>query len=258
VTYEIRDQADNLLYKVENSADLLTDRGRHGIDLLPGHRIIATKLLTGQQKELELIDLTVDSVDVENDIISGTAPPDAFVEAAAYDDCPWCGWGLHYAFRVRADENGHWSADFAARGHDITADMEAHALVHDADGDATLVHPGARRVPIDIKPGSYPNAINLAAQGSLAVAILTGESFDAASMQPDSAVFAGAWPQRWRLKDVDKDGDQDMILHYMISELNLDAGCVEGWLYGVTLDGLPVQGVDSLKIVPAHLLSGRP
>jgi hypothetical protein len=47
-------------------------------------------------------------------------------------------------------------------------------------------------VSIDIKPGSYPNSINLCSHGVVPVAILSGDGFDATTIDPTSVMFAGA------------------------------------------------------------------
>lgn len=49
-------------------------------------------------------------------------------------------------------------------------------------------------VQIDIKPGSFPNTINLGSQGTVAVAIFSTPSFDAKRVDPTSVTLAGpAW-----------------------------------------------------------------
>lgn len=250
VTYEIRDEQDNLLYQAENSEDFLTGIWIHGVDLLPGYRILALKTLTGEVKELELIYLTVDLVDPQADTISGTAPPGAQVEVSAYTDCPWCGWGTHYGFQVTADAQGFWTADFGRRAFDITADMAANAKVYDEDGDATLAEPIFKTATIDIKPGSYPNSLNLGSRGVVPVAILTTSAVEATGIDPVSVVFAGASPLRWHLEDADGNGSQDLILHFDIRELALDQDSAQAWLTALTFDGQHIQGVDSVRIVP--------
>jgi len=47
-------------------------------------------------------------------------------------------------------------------------------------------------VTIDIKPGSYPNAINLGSKGVIPVAILSSGDFVATSVNPDTVMLGGA------------------------------------------------------------------
>ena len=49
---------------------------------------------------------------------------------------------------------------------------------------ATVKYPRARKVTIDIKPGSDPNSINLGSAGVIPVAILSSEAFDATTVDP--------------------------------------------------------------------------
>jgi hypothetical protein len=105
-------------------------------------------------------------------------------------------------------------------------------------------------IVIDIKPGSFPNSINLKKKGVTPVAILTGEGFDATTVDPASVEFAGASPLRWAQEDVDSDGDIDLILHFETQELDLDEDSTEASLTGNLLDGTPIEGSDSVRIVP--------
>ncbi|MGD8501006.1 MAG: hypothetical protein PVJ86_10185, partial [Phycisphaerales bacterium] len=77
-------------------------------------------------------------------------------------------------------------------------------------------------VEIDITPGGNPNTINLKSKGVVAVAVLTTDDFDAATIEPSSVQFAEAPPVRWKLDDVDGDGDDDMLFHFRTQQLNLD------------------------------------
>ncbi len=58
----------------------------------------------------------------------------------------------------------------------------------------------------------------------------------------------------WR--DVDHDGDADLVLRFQISETGLACGDTEATLTGETTDGQPIEGVDSVNTVgcnPANL-----
>ncbi|MCJ7728735.1 MAG: hypothetical protein MUO27_02470 [Sedimentisphaerales bacterium] len=44
---------------------------------------------------------------------------------------------------------------------------------------------------IDIKPGSWPNAINLGSNGVIPVAILSSQYFDATTVKPESVELGG-------------------------------------------------------------------
>jgi PKD repeat protein len=118
-------------------------------------------------------------------------------------------------------------------------------------------------VEIDIKPGSYPNSINLGSNGVVPVAFLTDGGFDAATIDPSTITLAGhdfSGLVRMRgkggqtplasLEDVDADGDLDLVVQLETENLTLeptDTICVLGAL---TFDGWVVQGEDTVRIVP--------
>lgn len=112
-------------------------------------------------------------------------------------------------------------------------------------------------VPIDIKPGSYPNSINLKSKGVVPVAVLTTEDFDASTVDPETVVFAGAEPVRSTMEDVDGDDDQDMLFHFNTQDLNLTEDSTEATLNGETNDGTPIQGTDTVSIVPKGKAKGQ-
>jgi hypothetical protein len=111
---------------------------------------------------------------------------------------------------------------------------------------------GMLEVLIDIKPGSYPNSINLKSKGKISVAILTTDDFSAQDVDPETCVFAGAGPPlRSHMYDLGKDGDDDMILHFKIKDLEALNKCsTEASLECETYDGTQITGTDSVKIVP--------
>lgn len=105
-------------------------------------------------------------------------------------------------------------------------------------------------VDIDIKPGSDPNSINLKSKGVVPVAVLTTGEFDATTVDPATVLFAGAAPLRWTTEDVDGDGDTDLLFHFKTQELALTAESTEATLTGAKFDGQPVEGTDTVRIVP--------
>jgi len=76
-------------------------------------------------------------------------------------------------------------------------------------------------IKIDIKPGSYPNSINLKSKGKLWVAVLTTDDFNAGNIDPGTISLAGAEPMRCKLKDVDGNGDPDMLLQFTTQDLKI-------------------------------------
>ena len=104
-------------------------------------------------------------------------------------------------------------------------------------------------IDIDIIPGSYPNSINISPKGQVSVAILTTDDFDAYDVDLISCDFAGAYPLRWKMEDIDKDGDHDMLLYFLAEELELAKDATTATLTGETFEGIDIIGTDSIDIL---------
>ena len=52
------------------------------------------------------------------------------------------------------------------------------------------------------------------------------------------------------MEDVEHDGDQDMLFHFLTQELDLNENSTKAFLEGLTYDGLTITGTDSINIVP--------
>jgi hypothetical protein len=116
---------------------------------------------------------------------------------------------------------------------------------------------GVRTVTIDIKPGMFPNTVNLGSNGVLPVAILSDPEFDASGIDPMTVSLASA---QVRLKGngsavsqiEDVNGDQllDLVVMVTTQALVLTASDTSATLEGNTYEGLAVRGVDSIRVVP--------
>jgi len=108
-------------------------------------------------------------------------------------------------------------------------------------------------VEIDIKPGDFPNSINLKSKGVIPVAILTTATFDATTVDPTTVLFGAtgteAGPAHSALEDVDGDGDTDLILHFKTQATGLQCGNTSASLTGKTLSGQAIHGSDSVQAV---------
>jgi hypothetical protein len=111
-------------------------------------------------------------------------------------------------------------------------------------------------VSIDIKPGSFPNSINLGSGGSVPVAIFSSPQFDARTVDPLTVTLSGA-SVRLRgkgspmaaLEDVNGDGRMDLVVHVATDALQLSNGDTIAILEGLTFDRTPFRGTDSVRIV---------
>lgn len=194
-----------------------------------------------------------------------SAPGASFtVQLFASDACDDSGHGegrtLVGESVVQTDASG--SATFtvsfsptAAPGQWITA-TATDAGGNSSELSACLLIEGLE-VAIDIKPGSYPNSINLGSHGAVPVAIFSSPEFDATTVDPATVTLASA-PVKLRGRgtpqaseqDVDGDGLTDLVVHVETEALDLDENDTEAVLEGRTTDGLEFRGVDSIRVVP--------
>jgi len=138
----------------------------------------------------------------------------------------------------------------------LWADVYANWVDYGFVVEYETVIPEPTTVDIDVKPGSYPNSINLKSKGVVPVAILTSEDFDATTVDPDKVTLAGA-PVAHRGKksmshEEDVDGDDDLDLVVQVETQDLDASQLEDGeaiLTGQTYDGEGIEGKDEIRIV---------
>jgi hypothetical protein len=99
--------------------------------------------------------------------------------------------------------------------------------------------------------GNNENPINPRSQGKVPVANLTTEDFDASTVDASTVRFGpgAAESVRYRLDDVDGDGDRDLVLHFNTQETGIACGGTEGALTGQTFNGIQITGTDSIKTV---------
>ena len=133
----------------------------------------------------------------------------------------------------------------------------------------------AKDVPVDIKPRSCPNALNLVRKDMLPVAILGTADFDVKTIDPTTVKLKGVAPLRWSfIKDVatpyepfvgktdihqcntlGPDGYLDLMLMFDTEEVaaaigDFDVVILE--LGGQLRDGTEIKGEDSALIISGH------
>jgi hypothetical protein len=117
--------------------------------------------------------------------------------------------------------------------------------------------PGQLCVPIDIKPCSCPNSINFKSHGTIPVAILSTDGFNAPedvvretlhfgpTGTEDSLAFCSPSPE-----DVNGDCLPDLVCHFNTQETGFSVDDDVGILFGSLMDGGTFCGEDSVRIVP--------
>ena len=121
-----------------------------------------------------------------------------------------------------------------------------------------VASPAPETVPIDIKPGTFPNPINLRSAGTVPVAILSTPTFDAQQVNPETVTLAGASVKQTGKRDryscsvgdVNGDGLPDLLCHVVTAQFALQPGESIAVLEAETFSGQRVRGEDSVQIVP--------
>ena len=110
-------------------------------------------------------------------------------------------------------------------------------------------------VVLDIKPGSYPNSINLKSKGVISVAFLNENYFIPEDVVISTVTFGRsgveAQPVHWAYEDIDDDEDIDLILHFKTQETCFQEGDIEGILIAYLTNGKRIHAEDSIQIVPS-------
>ena len=134
--------------------------------------------------------------------------------------------------------------------------------------------PDTLAVPVDIKPGSCPNPVNVVSKGVLPVAVLGTADFDVSLIDPNTIKLNGVAPLRWAFEDVgtpyapfrDKwdayacneegpDGYMDLSLKFDTQAFVASLGEVDDRevvavpLTGELKDGTPIKGWDVVLIL---------
>ena len=123
-------------------------------------------------------------------------------------------------------------------------------------------------VTIDIKPGSFPNSINLGSGGATPVPILGSAKLNVNDIDPDTLTLGTAGIKTVGKTDrllcsVDDvsgdfadgpegapDGFDDLVCHFLTMEIVSEEGDTEASIAGALYNATPIGGSDSVNIVP--------
>lgn len=93
------------------------------------------------------------------------------------------------------------------------------------------------QVPIDVRPRSEANKVNPNSSKDINVAILSENGFDAMTVDSDSVRFGAtgieASPVHVARRDVNGDGQRDLVLRFQIPALGLECGATSATLTGI-------------------------
>ncbi|HEU4646768.1 MAG TPA: PPC domain-containing protein [Burkholderiales bacterium] len=112
-------------------------------------------------------------------------------------------------------------------------------------------------INIQVKPGSGEFApINLKSKGSIPVALISSDDFEALKVDRDSLTFGATGDESslrkcaWEGEDVGGDSKLDLVCHFENQKTGFGPDNLDGTLKG-TIDGKPFKGSGALKVIPA-------
>lgn len=112
-------------------------------------------------------------------------------------------------------------------------------------------------VPIDIKPGSAENSVNLGSEGVIPVAVVSTPTFAATKIDPSSVTLSkvhvalkGNESPMASFRDINGDGIVDAIFMFRTDAFQASPDDVEMTVEGKTFDGTEFIGKDLIRIVP--------
>ncbi len=112
---------------------------------------------------------------------------------------------------------------------------------------------GPKLVSVDVRPKKDANRINPDSTKDINVAIFSVNGFDATAVNANTVRFGAtgteALPVNVALKDVDGDGNRDMVLRFQISDSGITCGDTSAVLTAQTSNGLSITGSSPIKTV---------
>jgi hypothetical protein len=110
-------------------------------------------------------------------------------------------------------------------------------------------------VPVDIKPGSFPNRIGWGSGEAVPVAILSTRMFDAGTVDPatvtmdgPAARLKGQLTGRTALEDVNGDGLMDFVVYLTTEALQISETDADVVVEGMTSGGTSFWGRDTVRV----------
>ncbi len=144
---------------------------------------------------------------------------------------------------------------FSTRGLNDSGQIVFIAFL--ADGTTGIYRadpvPSVLEVNLDIRPHGPANRIDPKSQEQIRVAILSTAFFNATTVNASTVRFGRTGTEAasvfFTLKDVDGNGDIDMLLRFNIQDTGIQCSDTEAVLTGKTLSGQAIEGSDSIKTV---------
>jgi len=158
---------------------------------------------------------------------------------------PWV-WEAYHNGMPRADVR-------ALKVHPVTGTIDAATYGRSA---FELVPERVLSIGIEIQPGTSEDIINIKSKGTIRVAILSSVAFDAPNEVDKLSLRFGRTGAEASLarcnkhaRDVNGDGLPHLVCHFYTSLTGFQVGDTVGFLKGLTVEGVPIEGSDEVRIL---------
>ncbi len=209
-------------------------------------------------------DLTVFIMDIASTVIDGTATDPDEGDSLQYQ---WFEGEIAFTLPTDVGANGEAPLDLGTILPQYL-DVGIHTLTLEVE-DGTDIVPDdmvLKIIPqIDIKPGSYPNSLNINGHGVIPVAIMGSANLDVSDVDIQTLCFAGlelrvkgnGSPQ-CSIQDVSgdfitpegaPDGYPDLVCQFVDNPDNWIPGDGTATLTGQLIDGTPFEWTDEIRVV---------
>ncbi len=207
------------------------------------------------------------------------ASGNAYISGETKGDLGGVNAGDMDAFLTKFDSLGNelWSQQIGSSRYDqsssVAIDAAGNAYIsgwttgdlagtNAGNADAFLVKfsaPGPEILSLlmDIRPGSDINPVNSKSNGVLSVAIYGTADIDVTEIDLATLMLEGMSLREkgksgnlGTFEDINGDSIVDLLLHFDMSELSFNASTDVYTLSGMTLDGVALEGSDSIRAVP--------
>jgi hypothetical protein len=114
-------------------------------------------------------------------------------------------------------------------------------------------------VPLDLKPGSLDNPVNVKSRGKTTAALLCVPGvFDPSLVDTATVSLGGAQALRCATEDVNDDLCDDLVCHFPTQDIGIDCTTTTVVAAATLEDGTLVTGTDSVRPVPCKGKGPKP
>lgn len=177
-------------------------------------------------------------------------------------------------YRLKPDSPCVNMGDNSAVPSSVTTDLDGNPRIVNSvvDMGAYELQVSIINIEIDIKPGSFPNSVNLKSKGLTPIAIHTTDDFDAIDVVPMSVRLGECDPPlepvKYELYDCDEfpnpdygdpefpdapemigDGDLDWVFYFETRVLACLGDVTEVALTGITVENISIEGTSDISFV---------